>query len=434
MALVAEFASTSVSYGNQFVLRSISARLEHGSFTVCTGPSGSGKSTLGQVLAGSLPATAALAGAVTILQSPVALIDQEPSRTLSPFRRVADQVADVVEARGAPRSAAAALLARTGIADRAHAYPHQLSSGQIQRAAIARALAMSAKLIVADEPTASLDAGTEAGIVSLIDTLRRDTGLTVLWITHRAASVQNFATAFWTLDNGSLTVSSTIPAADPRPLHEPPPAPNSPELVWAKRAGKTYDQPALIEADLSLTAGRTCIVRGRSGSGKSTLARILAGVEAPDTGVVERNAEVQLVWPDPAAALNPRWRVADTIAEPLRIRGVATDERDRQAREWMKRLHLPEQMADRRNGELSGGQRRRVLIARALITNPGAVVFDEATSGLDPELRAQVLELLRNFQAESGAAFLWITHDDETLAELPGHRYRMEAGRLYPDA
>lgn len=419
----------SVSYGVSPVLSSVQAGIPGGSFVVCGGPSGSGKTTLAKAITGILPSNARVGGSL-VVHGPVASIWQEPSLGFSPYRRIGDQVADVLEARGEPRRGSEPLLALTGVDRLATAYPHEVSAGQIQRAAIARALAVGPRLLIADEPSASLDPENERQIVALVDRLRRERGMAVLWMTHRPAAVAACATDYWRIENGHLTTGDDAPLSPPSAI-APGIAPGEP-VVRMHAVSKGYREPVLRDAGLVLRRGATVTLRGPSGSGKSTLARIVAGIEAPDAGVVEREGRVELVWPDPAAALNPAWRVDEAVAEPLAVRGVSRADRRSAALAWLDRVHLPRAYAARRVREVSGGERRRLGIARAMITAPACVVFDEADNGLDGRLRGEIAALLAGWQRESRAAYLWITHSGEPA--FAGESFIMRNGRPEPDA
>lgn len=421
----------SVCYGERQVLAPASALVRRGDWVVCTGPSGSGKSTLAHAIAGTLSPAARLSGSVRLGRTPVAAIWQEPSSTFSPLRRVLDQVGDVLAARGAPRAHARELLSRTGVDGKQDEYPHQFSAGQLQRAAIARALAMHPALLVADEPTSSLDPTTEAGIIELVGGLRREYGFEVVWMTHRPGPLRPWATQWWQIRDGVLNAAAPNPTSAAEEGCERSPLLDSGRLVL-RAAGiwKSYREPVLRGVDLQLHAGRTTALVGESGTGKSTLGRILAGLESPDAGELKRFGSVQLVMPDPATALNPRWSAAEAVAEPEAIRGVPRRQRRQTALRWLERLQIPASAADRAVTSLSGGQRRRLLIARALVAGPQALLFDEATNGLDPELRGEMTQLIRGLQREFSLAILWITHDYETLPGFADEVFTLAAGRI----
>jgi peptide/nickel transport system ATP-binding protein len=420
----------SVAMGEAQILHNVSFSVEPGDFAVCEGPSGAGKSTLLAALAGTLPRQARTTGTISLTRPPVAMIGQEPSRTLSPLRRVGLQIADVLEAHGRPADDAGALLARVGLGERYRAYPYELSMGQLQRVVIARALAMKPGVLLADEATGSLDSATEAQIVQLIDELRREQGFAVLWVTHRPAAVAAIATQRWRLEAGHLSQSERT-ASGTRPVVAKG-AVDGEALLRAKGLSHSYGGVTVLRSvDLALRPGMTLAIQGASGAGKSTLARIVAGLEKPQAGTVEAaHGGVQLVWPDPNTALNSCWRVSEAIAEPLQVRGVAQREREETARRWMERLRLPAVAAHRRVTEMSGGERRRIVMARALATGARTLVFDEATNGMDAALRDELVATLRTLQKEQGYAYLWITHDEATLPGFAHEVRQLTEGRL----
>jgi peptide/nickel transport system ATP-binding protein len=184
---------------------------------------------------------------------------------------------------------------------------------------------------------------------------------------------------------------------------------------------------ALRGVDVTLHEGRTLGVVGESGSGKSTLGRTLTGLVAPTSGTVSlggtdlgalsrrrRRAllrHVGIVFQDPGSSLDPKHRVADAIAEPLKLDGWSRDRIDARVTELLESVDLEPSYTLRFPHQLSGGQRQRVAIARALALNPQLLVADEPTSALDVSVQARVLELIRRLQQEHGFACLFISHD-----------------------
>jgi ABC-type glutathione transport system ATPase component len=211
--------------------------------------------------------------------------------------------------------------------------------------------------------------------------------------------------------------------------------------------GGTIEVTALDEVSLDVPADATLAVVGESGSGKSTLARLLALLEEPTAGEVffagrsvaeltprEKRAlrpRHQLIFQDPAAAVNPRFSAVDAVAEPLRLRGWKDRaERRRRALELMSEVGLAAELGERSPLELSGGQKRRLVIARALAAEPRLLVLDEALTGLDLSLQAQITNLLLDLRERFALAYVFISHDLRMVAHVADRVAVMDRGRL----
>ena len=239
--------------------------------------------------------------------------------------------------------------------------------------------------------------------------------------------------------------------------HPPQATEEAPPPLRAVNLGKTYSRrapgggrqevKALDGVDLTLREGQIVALVGESGGGKSTLARCLALLEAPTTGEIwvaghcaqtasrrqlaAWRPSVQLIFQDPAAAINPRFNALETVAEPLYIlrQGNRRQQLSR-ARELMAEVGLAPELATRSSFELSGGQRQRLAIARALAADPRVLILDEGLASLDLSLRAQIVNMLLVLQSRFGLSYLLISHDLRTVAHLADEVAVLDHGQI----
>ncbi|MEX8523105.1 MAG: ABC transporter ATP-binding protein [Leptothrix ochracea] len=381
---------------------------------------------------------------------------------------------------------------------RLHAWPHQLSGGQQQRVMIAMALACEPKLLIADEPTTALDVTVQRQILDLLARLKARHGMSLLFISHDLGLVAEIADEVVVMRHGQVReqggVAQVLSApADPytaallacRPrLDGPLPArlrsideevasaavPRrtslaAPPLLEARALSHRYtvsgvEVGGMQEVSFGLQPGRTLGVVGESGSGKSTLALALLQLHsdqgrsagsvwlggerfeprqasrAARAGALAQRKRLQIVFQNPLASLNPRFSIAQTLMEPLRLHGLGADEAERQARAeaLLVRVGLDASALGRYPHEFSGGQRQRIAIARALALDPEVLVLDEAVSALDVSVQAQVLNLLKDLQAERGLAYLFISHDLAVVRFMADDILVMQAGRVVEQA
>ena len=408
------------------------------------------------------------------------MVFQEPMTALNPVMRCGDQIDELLRTHtdwSATRRSTEvlAILERVKLPEPARmvrSYPHQLSGGQRQRIVIAMAAILKPALLICDEPTTALDVTTQKEILRLIADLQREQGCAVLFITHDMGVVAEIADQVLVMHQGRAVEYGEADQVLRRPVADytkmllaavpsmtPPPAkpePTGEPRVRAQGVGKTYtsrdwlgrarNTQALQDAALEVRAGETLGIVGESGSGKSTLARCIIRLIDPTVGSVHWGADkvctlseselrplrshIQVVFQDPNRSLNPRRKVGDSIMEGAINFGVPPATAQALAEKLMHQVRLPVESLQRYPSQFSGGQRQRLAIARALACKPQVLVADEAVSALDVSVQAQILNLLREVQAELGLGLLFITHDLRVAAQLCDRVMVMHQGRI----
>ena len=378
------------------------------------------------------------------------------------------------------RQRAIDLLVEAGIpraAERIDAYPHQFSGGMRQRVVIALAIAAEPELIIADEPTSALDVSVQAQIIKVLKKLCSSHGAAVMLITHDMGVIAETADRMVVMHLGKIVETGSVGDIIKRPrqpytinlinaipsikrrhidaavaaaaVSEPPAeAPliaveglvrefdlSSGGILRSVLPGRRETVRAVNDVTFSIPRGKTYGLVGESGSGKSTCAKMLVGLLRPTAGKVllsgkdiwdgregaqQRRRRVQMIFQDPFASLNPRWRVGDIIAEPIRALRLASGRSEIEARvaDLLQKVRLDPITMRKYPHEFSGGQRQRIAIARALSSRPEFIVCDEPTSALDVSVQAQVLDLMAALQQEFGLTYLLISHNLAVVRQM----------------
>lgn len=482
----------------QPTLAGLDLNLAAGDRLALVGPSGCGKSTVARAVLQLLPPGSTCTGGLELAgQDPrqldraalrqlrgetVGLVFQDPMTRLNPLMTIGEHLGDTLAAHRPAwqhrqvRQRAEELLARVGIdPSRYGSYPHEFSGGMRQRLAIALAMALNPPLVIADEPTTSLDVAVTVQVMTELRDLCAEAGSALLLISHDLAMAGHWCERIGVLDAGRLVEEAPadqllttprsavgrrlVQAAREREGSRSQPSPPSPLLLeldnlrsWHALPSPPWRQRWLKAVDgisLKLHEGETVGLVGASGCGKSSLCRALIGLAPVRGGAVRLEGQdllqlqghqleqarrrIQMVFQDPLACLNPQMVVGEAVADPLLIHGLASRPQAReQARAQLRAVGLepPESFENRLPRQLSGGQQQRVAIARALILRPRVLLCDESVSMLDAEVQAEVLELLRRLQRELGLGLLFVTHD---LSVASGFCHRvlvLEGGRI----
>ena len=371
-------------------------------------------------------------------------------------------------------------------------YPHELSGGMRQRVVIAMALACEPRLLIADEPTTALDVTIQAEILALMDRLKRETGTAVMFITHDMAVVAQMADRVVVMFRGEKVEEGPVAQIFENPQHPYTQALLAAVPKLGEMRGKAAPEPmklmgvegqkiapipgtdktlltvknlvtrfpvkggffrrtvanvhAVEDVSFTINKGRTLSLVGESGCGKSTVGRSLLRLVHPQSGTVnldgieitelddhalrDARVDMQMIFQDPFASLNPQMQLSDQVAEPLyNYPNPGVDIRER-VESLFDRVHLPRSFMRRYPHELSGGQRQRVAIARALALRPKLIVADEAVSALDVSVQAQVLNLMMELQAELQLSYLFISHDMAVVERVSHDVGVMYLGRI----
>ena len=411
----------------------------------------------------------------------IAMIFQEPMTSLNPLHTVERQVSEVMKVHEGmsdkdARQRTIELLTQVGIREpekRLSSFPHQLSGGQRQRVMIAMALANNPQLLIADEPTTALDVTVQAQILELLEKLKQERSMSMLFITHNLGIVRKFADRVCVMTGGKIVETGKTADIFNHPQHDytkkllaaepkgnPPKADkNAPVVMEGEKVRvwfpvkkgffrRTVDYiKAVNDIDVTIREGQTLGVVGESGSGKTTLGLALTRMISSQGHIrfdgkdIEHfsfkqmrplRRHIQIVFQDPFGSLSPRMSVGEIIAEGLLIheKNLNYEERDERVVRALEEVDLDPETRNRYPHEFSGGQRQRIAIARAMVLNPRFVMLDEPTSALDMSVQAQVVDLLRTLQQKHNLAYLFISHDLKVVKALANDLIVMRNGQM----
>ena len=410
----------------------------------------------------------------------IGMIFQEPMTALNPLHTVGKQIAESLSLAGVAKSSfrqrTIDLLTQVNIPDPASKlgrYPHELSGGQRQRVMIAMVLAQDPDIVIADEPTTALDVSLQHEILGLLDRLKRERGMAMLLISHDLNLVRRYSDTIIVMQAGKVMEQGATQAifanpqsdytqlliyqdfGDSLPLIE-----SSPSVLQVKGLSIAFPQTknlfgkttqwfeAVKDLSFDLAQGQSLGIVGESGSGKTTTAlaiiKLLGNLAKLNGQIVLANnqrltdvlplsnqafkpyrGDIQMVFQDPYASINPRFSVFEIIEEGLTLRkhgqGMAQSQRQQAVLDALDTVRLPREFVSRYPHELSGGQRQRVALARALVMKPKILILDEPTSALDSSTQVAIVKLLREIQATFGLSYIFISHDLQVVRALCHH-------------
>ncbi len=430
----------------------------------------------------------------------IAYVFQDYQSAFTPYYTIGNQLHETLKAhRGMPFGARAAKIEASVEAlgldpQLIGRFPFQVSGGQLQRLAIASAVLLNPKLLIADEPTTALDSWSSSIVLEELAAIKQATGCSILFITHDLRIMNRYADRVAIMQRGEIVERGTKDEIVLNPQHTytrdllasiPPlrssearlPVHGEPARIQVRlpdrpAAGFQLDEPVLRACDvvkvygggtravdgvsLTLPAGSCLGVVGESGSGKSTLARCLLSLERIDSGDIwlrdqhlnvlggsalrSARQQMQLVLQNPSASFNERLPIIDSLLEPLECIGRSSpsflpvgDDPRKVATALLDLVQLPADYLDKLPNQLSGGEKQRVSIARAISTEPSLIVLDEPTASLDVSTQARVLNLLKDLQDALGLSYLFISHDLSSVRFISQHLIVMKDGRVVDD-
>ena len=423
----------------------------------------------------------------------ISIVFQEPMSSLNPTMKCGKQIEEIVSKHS--------FLKGTKIIDRVNEllrmvqlskeanlynkYPFQLSGGQQQRLMIAIAIACDPKILIADEPTTSLDSVLRHEIIKLLKGLQKQTNMSIIFVSHDLSLVSEFTDKTVVLYKGEVVefgksskilanpkhtytkmlLGSRIPK-NKRPYRLPTienklkQFANISKTERKKKHKHLYESLPILEINklsfsylnnsilksisFSLYEGEILGLVGESGSGKSTISKCILGINQNYTGEILYNGlnvksinnknfrrNIQLIFQDPYSSLNPKMTIGDSIMEPMIVHNIS-NKKNRKSKifKLLEDVGLNKEDFDKYPNQFSGGQRQRIVIARALALKPKVIVCDESVSALDVSIQSQIINLLNNLKEKYLITFLFISHDLSVIKYMTDRLIVLNKGKI----